>query len=90
MTGPGVFVTALTRINNEGRSVAECTVRIGAVTVRHVKLLRTDQEPGGLGIGFPRRYEKGTGQLLDVVQVDTSLRRQILAAVLAAYREASA
>jgi len=82
MTGPAVFVTALVPVRGEGRHVATATVRIGAVTCRHVKLLR---DGTGWIVGFPRRWEGSA--YADLISVDKPLRAQVLAAVLAAYQE---
>jgi hypothetical protein len=87
MTGAGVFVLALTRLT-EGGKVADATVRIGAVTVHHVLLLRMGRHGAEWELGVPRRWE-GTGYA-DLVTMDKPLRAQVLAAVLAAYQEQAA
>lgn len=84
MSGPTVFVTDMVRVK-EGRKAADATVRIGAVTVRHVLLLRHNMSDWALG--FPRRWE--TDGYVDLIGMDKSLRAQVLAAVLAAYQDHS-
>ena len=85
MSGPTVFVADMVRVN-EGRKVADATVRIGAVTCRHVLLLRSGSD---WELGFPRRWETNAGGYVDLLGMDKALRVQVLNAVLAAYQDHS-